>query len=81
MVTGEEGLDENEEPEPEPQKVTLAEARQHAKALAVFIGDQHEFSAQDQLMLQRWSNKLAKMTVQRFLNRQQTTITSYFASQ
>ena len=36
-------------------KVTLGEAREHAKALAAFMAEQREFSAQDQLKLQRWS--------------------------
>ena len=53
-------------------EVTLAEARHHAKMLAAFV-------ATEELELQRYQNKLAKMFLSNLAMQQQSQITSFFS--
>ena len=88
MDTGEEGLDANEGSAASWSHLL---SQSHKKSLWLKHGNMLRLwqcswetstkcSAQDQLMLQPrwWSNKMAKMIDQRFMNHQRTTIASHF---
>ena len=57
---------------------SLAEARQNLKGLTVLFGDNTQFSAQDNMWLNRMHEKVAKMLVSRPYSQQQRNITAYF---
>ncbi|DBA73427.1 TPA: hypothetical protein ACH3X1_011464 [Trebouxia sp. C0004] len=57
---------------------SLSEMRQQLKGFAAFMADNQQFTAGDELMLQRWQDRVAKMLVTRANHRQQQSITSYF---
>ena len=44
---------------------SLRDARQQLKGLAVFLADNPQFSAQDEMLLQMLATKVSKMTVSR----------------
>ena len=60
--------------------LSLKDARRYFKALATFVADNTEYTAQDELYFQRLSDKAAKMLVTRINQRQQQSITSYFSN-
>ena len=58
---------------------SLKETKQLLKRLAVFVADNCQFSAQEEMQVQRLATKVAKMTVSRIDQRQQASIRSFFA--
>lgn len=64
--------------EPWP-RVTLAEAKHHAKMLAAFVAERPDFIANEELELQRYQNKLAKMFISNLAMQQQSQTTSFFS--
>lgn len=57
---------------------SLPEMRQQLKGFAAFMADNQQFTAGDELMLQKWQDRVAKMLVTHVNHRQQQSITSYF---
>ena len=75
---GEEVVDEPDGIEDVVTAPSLVDMRQQLKGFAAFMADNPQFTAQDELFLQRFSNKVAKMLVARVNHRQQQSITDYF---
>ena len=59
---------------------SLTLMRQQLKGFATFMADNPQFSAADELVLQRFSDKVAKMLVSRVNYRRQQSITSFFSA-
>lgn len=59
---------------------SLTLMRQQLKGFATFMADNPQFSAADELVLQRFSDKVAKMLVSRVNHRRQQSITSFFSA-
>ena len=59
---------------------SLTLMRQQLKGFATFMADNPQFSAADELVLQRFSDKVAKMLVSRMNHRRQQSITSFFSA-
>ena len=58
---------------------SLHDARQQLKGLAVFLADNPQFSAQDEMLLQMLAT-MSKMTVSRINQSRQQNITGFFSS-
>ena len=50
------------------------------KGFAAFMADNPQFSAADEMVLQRYSDRVAKMLVSRVNRRRQQNITCYFSA-
>ena len=59
---------------------SLSDMRQQLKGFATFMADNPQFSAADEMVLQKFSDKVAKMLVTRVNHRRQQSITSYFSA-
>ena len=59
---------------------SLQDARQQLKGLAVFLADNPQFSAQDEMLLQMLVTKVSKMTVSSINQSRQQNITAFFFS-
>ena len=59
---------------------SLLDMRQQLKGFAAFMADNPQFTAEDENVLQRFTDKVAKMLVSRVNHRQQQSITSYFTA-
>ena len=75
---GEEVVDEPDGIEDVVTAPSLVDMRQQLKRFAAFMADNPQVTAQDELVLQRFSDKVAKMLVARVNHRQQQSITDYF---
>ncbi|DBA92248.1 TPA: hypothetical protein ACH3X1_015955 [Trebouxia sp. C0004] len=73
-------VDSSDEVEEVVTAPSLSDARQHLKGLAAFMTDNPQFSAADEMAVQRISDKVAKMLVSRVNHRRQQSITSYFTA-
>ncbi|DBA74381.1 TPA: hypothetical protein ACH3X1_011145 [Trebouxia sp. C0004] len=73
-------VDSSDEVEEVVTAPSLSDARQHLKGLAAFLTDNPQFSAADEMAVQRLSDKVAKMLVSRVNHRRQQSITSYFTA-
>ena len=72
-------IDSCDEVEEVVTAASLPDMRQQLKGFAAFMADNPQFSAADEMALQRFSDKVAKMLVTRVNNRRQQNITSYFS--
>ena len=72
--------DSNDEVEEIVTAPSLSDMRQQLKVLATFMADNPQFSAADEMVLQKFSDKVAKMLVTRMNHRHQQSITSYFSA-
>ena len=54
--------------------------RQQLKGFATFVAENPQFSAADEIVLQKFSDKVAKMLVTCVNHRHQQSITSYFSA-
>lgn len=59
---------------------SLRDAKQQLKGLAVLLADNPQFSAQDEMVLQRLAIKVSKMTCSRINQRRQQSITAFYPS-
>ena len=59
---------------------SLLDMRQQLRGFAAFMADNPQFTAEDENVLQRFTDKVAKMLVSRVNHRQQQSITSYFTA-
>ena len=57
---------------------SLKEARQQFQSLATFLADNAEYTAQDEVLFQKLSDKAAKMLVTNINAKQQSSITGFF---
>ena len=59
---------------------SLRDAKQQLNGLAVLLADNPQFSAQDEMVLQRLAIKVSKMTCSRINQRRQQSITAFYPS-
>ena len=59
---------------------SLSDMRQQLKGFATFMAENPQFSAADEMVLQKFSDKVAKMLVTRVNHMHQQSITSYFSA-
>ena len=59
---------------------SLHDMRHQLKGFAAFMADNPQFTAEDENILQRFTDKVAKMLVSRANHRRQQNITSYFTA-
>ena len=69
--------DSSDEVEEFVQAPSLIERGRQLKGFAAFMADNSQFSAADEMVLQRYSDRVAKMLVSRVNHRRQQNITSY----
>ena len=70
--------DSSDEVEEIVKAPSLPVMRQQLKGFAAFMADNPQFSSADEMVLQRFSDKVAKMLVSRVNHRRQQSITSFF---
>ena len=73
-------VDSSDEVEDIVQAPSLIEMGRQLKGFAAFMADNPQFSAADEMVLQRFSDRVAKMLVSRVNHRRQQNITSYFSA-
>ena len=72
--------DSSDEVEGVVQAPSLIEMGRQSKGFAAFMADNPQFSAADEMVLQRYSDRVAKMLVSRVNHRRQQNITCYFSA-